>query len=82
MNTELKLKQFTEEQLEEYYVSLDSEMFDRVCKTTKRKLEQVDNKFVEDVLSTCWKTRRITYKQFKVLVNFNTNVIPEYRDFN
>jgi hypothetical protein len=82
MNTELKPKQFTEEQLEEYYMSLNSDGFDIVCKKTKKKLEQIDNKFVEDVLSTCWNSRKITFKQFKVLVNFITNVIPEYRDFS
>jgi len=72
----------TDEQLQEYYIELNSERFDRICNSTRRKLQDIDNNFVEEVLNTCWKSRRITFKQFKVLWNFNTNVITEYRDFN
>jgi hypothetical protein len=84
MNPLLKGKptQITDEELQEHYIQLNSERFDIVCHSTRRKLKDIDNKFVEEVLNTCSKARRITFKQFKVLWNFNANVIPEYRDFN
>jgi len=74
--------QLTDEQLQLHYIELNSERFNIICKATEKKLEQIDNNFVKEVLTTCWKARRITFKQFKVLWNFNSNVIPEYRDFN
>ena len=78
MNT----NKISEEKLQEYYINLNSDKFDYLCEQTENRLQYIENNFVEEVLNTCWKARRITFKQFKVLYNFNTNVIPEYRDFN
>ena len=73
---------FTDEELQEKYISLNSNKFNFLCQSTKDRLEHIENKFVEEVLNTCSKTRRITFKQFKVLYKYNTTTIPEYRDFN
>ena len=71
-----------EVQLQKMYMELNKEQFQKLCSATEKKLTGIQNDFVEAVLTTCSDAKKITFKQFKVLYNFCTGEIPEYRDFN
>lgn len=63
-----------EEQLKIKFDNLTADEFNNLCVTTNNNLKSKENNFILEVLKSVWKVKQISFKQWKALNSFNSEV--------